>query len=95
MNILGLNYNVETHKYLEILKGGDKTIVLFSDDGTTINKETHQFHVCVKDNGIVEAGMVICTITKEQATGTWEERYTLNYESLSDQENTQDSPTNN
>ena len=79
MSTLSLNYNIESHKYLEIINGGDKTIVLFSDDGSTSTKETHQFSAVSKDNGFLEAGMTIRSVTTEKATGSWEDRYVLEY----------------
>lgn len=79
MSALSLNYNIESHKYLEIISGGDKTIVLFSDDGSTITKETHQFSSVSKNNGFLEAGMTVRSVTTEKATGSWEDRYVLEY----------------
>ena len=78
-----LNIDIETHKFTEIIKGGDKVIVLFSDDGTTITKETHSFTSVNGSNvkGFLELGMGIETITVETASGDWENRYELDYSS--------------
>jgi hypothetical protein len=78
-----LNISIAPHKFTEIINGGDKVIVLFSDDGTTITKETHQFStVSNKDViGFLESGMGIETITIETASGDWENRYELEYDS--------------
>ena len=92
MEWLSLNYNVEPRKYLEILRGSDTVIVLYSDDGTTIFKETHTFSLASSgpQSGFVKSGMSIESITVEQATGSWDDRYTLEYgnsDSTSDETN--------
>lgn len=76
-----LNINIEPHKYLEIIKGGDKVIVLYSDDGSTIAKETHNFTTITSSDvkGFLEQGMMIETITTETATGNWDQRYELEF----------------
>ena len=79
LSMTSLNYNVEPHKYLEILRGGDKVIVLYSDDGSLITKEIHAFNSAPQTKGFVEPGMIIESITTEQASGSWEDRYELDY----------------
>ena len=59
--MLNLNFNVEPHKYLEVIRGDDTIIVLYSDDGSTIEKEVHTFsNVAAGDAvGFLKPGMVI------------------------------------
>lgn len=82
--MLNLNFNVEPHKYLEVIRGDDTIIVLYSDDGSTIEKEVHTFsNVTAADAvGFLTAGMVIETVTNFTATGSWDERYELDYYEL-------------
>lgn len=79
--MLNLNYNVESHKYLEVIRGSDTEILLYSDDGSTIKKEVHTFKTVTSADaiGMLEKGMVVETITNYTAFGTWEQRYELDY----------------
>ena len=79
--MLNLNFNVEPHKYLEVIKGADTVIVLFSDDGSTIKKEVHTFSTVAAGDavGFLEPGMIIENITNFTASGDWEDRYELEY----------------
>lgn len=79
--MLNLNHNVESHKYLEVIRGSDTEILLYSDDGSTIKKEVHTFKTVTSADaiGMLEKGMVIETVTNYTASGTWEQRYELDY----------------
>lgn len=73
-------FNVN-HTKCEILKGDDIAIVLYMDDETTVHKETHVFNVIDKASakGVATIGMTSEAIAKTSATGTWEDRYILEY----------------
>lgn len=79
--MLNLNHNVESHKYLEVIRGSDTEILLYSDDGSTIKKEVHTFKTVTSADaiGMLEKGMIIETVTNYTASGTWEQRYELDY----------------
>lgn len=79
--MLSLNHNVESHKYLEVIRGSDTEILLYSDDGSTIKKEVHTFKAVTSADaiGMLEKGMIIETVTNYTASGTWEQRYELDY----------------
>lgn len=75
---LTLNYNIEPHKYLEVIRDGNEVTVLYSDDGSLITKQTHVFSI-PPAKGFVKVGATRETITVETATGSWENRYELDY----------------
>ena len=86
--MLNLNHNVESHKYLEVIRGSDTEILLYSDDGSTIKKAVTSADAI----GMLEKGMVIETVTNYTASGTWEQRYELDY--IDDAAPSTDEPVN-
>lgn len=79
--MLSLNFNVDSHKYLEVIRGADTIIVLYSDNGSTIKKEVHTYTTVTAADaiGMLEQGMVVESVTNYTATGTWDQRYELEY----------------
>lgn len=75
--------NVDSHKYLEIIEQDNKYILLYSDDGATITKETHTYDINDQVIGFLEKGAIVESVTIETASGSWADRYTLDYSSSS------------
>ncbi len=75
------NRPVESHPYLEIIEQDNSFIILFSDDGTNITKETHTYDIVEKGIGFLKKGSVVESVTTETASGSWEDRYELEYSS--------------
>ena len=71
--------NVGTHKYSEIIEQDNSYILLFSDDGSAITRETHTYDIAYAQTGFLKKGSVVESVKTETATGSWDERYTLEY----------------
>lgn len=82
--------NVESHKFLEVIEQNNSFIILFSDDGTNITKEIHTYEIVEKGIGFLDKGSVVESVTTETASGSWEDRYELEY---SDSSSTSDPST--
>lgn len=82
-----LSYQIAQHKYLEIINSGETVIVLYSDDGTTIFKETHTFTCPRSPIGFLTVGSTVETIVTESASGSWDDRYNLEYTADTTEEN--------
>lgn len=76
-----LSIQIPPHKYLEVINSGEEVIVLYSDDGSTIFKETHTFSCPNAPIGFLTIGSTVETIITESASGSWDDRYTLDYTS--------------
>ena len=74
------NRNIEAHKYLEIIEQDNSFIILFSDNGSTITKETHKYEITDESVGFLQKGSVVESVTIETATGSWDDRYSLEYQ---------------
>lgn len=85
--------NIEPHKYLEVIEQDNNFIILFSDDGSTITRETHTYEIVSKGIGFLEKGSVVETIKTETASGSWEDRYELEYSDGSSSSTEESTPT--
>lgn len=82
--------NIESHKFLEVIEQDNTFIILFSDDGSNITRETHTYELTELGIGFLNKGSVVESIKVETASGSWEDRYELEY---SDSSSTSDPST--
>ena len=66
-------------KLIEIINNGDEVIVLSSNDDGIVYKEIHTHSVSHDTNSILIIGACIESIIILQASGSWKDRYTLEY----------------
>lgn len=68
--------------FVEVLKGDDVQIVLYSNDDGIVNKEIHTFDVIATTDGCASKGMVSEVVEVYRASGTWANRRELEYTKL-------------